>query len=192
VSADDLGLAFEFAIPLKTLAEAGLQTSSLAINLQMNQRDISGETLRFPGGGARDWKAKETNGEALTWLGLEGRAHCRNFTPLGLGAPPALSPRPFTVRLHFAELDDVKPGERVFDVKLQNRVVLKALDVVSAAGGARKALLREFQHVLAGETLKLEFTPASGAVTARGSPMLSALEFFEEGFTPPAVARIGK
>jgi outer membrane protein assembly factor BamB len=192
VTADESGLAFELAIPLKTLAEAGLQTASLSVNFQMNQRDISGEALRFPGGGARDWKPKETSGEAQTWLGLEGRAHCRNFTPLGLGAPPALQPRPFAVRLHFAELDDVKPGERVFDVKLQDKVVLKALDVVSAAGGPRKALVREFPHVLAGDTLKLEFTPTTGALSARSSPILSGLEFFEEGFTPPAVAPAGK
>ena len=41
-----------------------------------------------------------------------------------------------TVRLHFAEPDDVKPGERVFDVKLQGNVVLRDFDVVREAAAA--------------------------------------------------------
>jgi len=182
VTASNSGLAIELAIPLKTLADAGLQTDRLGINFQINQRDISAEILRFPGGQGRDWKPKATNGEALTYLGLEGRAHCRNFTPLGLGAVPALKPRPFTVRLHFAEIEDAKPGERVFDVKLQEQVVLKGFDVVTAAGGPRKALVREFPHVMAGETLAVEFTTHAKTVTPRTAPILSGLEFFDEDF----------
>ncbi len=189
IAADDTGLGIEFAIPLKTLAAAGLATDRLGINFQINQRDISAEILRFPGGQARDFKPKQTSGEALTFLGLEGRAHCRNFTPLGFGTRPALAPRPFTVRLHFAELEDVKPGERVFDVALQQKVVLKGLDVVTAAGGPRKALIREFPHVMAGDTLTLEFTSAAKPVTPRNGPILSGLEFFEEGFTPGVPAQ---
>jgi len=88
------------------------------------------------------------------------------------------------VRLHFAELEDVKPGERVFDVALQQKVVLKGLDVVTAAGGPHKALIREFPHVMAGDTLTLEFISAAKPVTPRNGPILSGLEFFEEGFTP--------
>ncbi len=182
VVANDTGLVIEFAIPLKTLAAAGLATDSLGINFQINQRDISAEILRFPGGQGRDWKPKQTNGEALTYLGLEGRAHCRNFTPLGLGTAPALKPRPFTVRLHFAEVEDAKPGERVFDVKLQDQVVIKDLDVVKAAGGPRKALVREFPHVMAGDTLTLEFISHTTPVKAGAAPILSGLEFFDEEF----------
>jgi len=189
VIADTGGLAFEMAIPLKTLTDAGLQTDHLGINFQINQRDITAEVLRFPGGGVRNWKPKETNSEALAYLGLEGRAHCRNFTPLGLGALPKIEPRKFTVRLHFAELEDVKPGERVFDVKLQDQVVAKGLDVVTAAGGPRKAFVREFPHVIAGETLKVEFTPSAKTITPRTAPILSGLEFFEEGFVQPVVRK---
>jgi outer membrane protein assembly factor BamB len=189
VTANESGLCIEMAIPWKTLTDAGLQKDRVGINFQSNQKDVSSEVLRFPGGVGRDWKSKETSSEALTYLGLEGRARCRNFTPLGLGIAPTIQPRPFTVRLHFAELDDVKPGERMFDVTLQGQVVEKSLDVVTAAGGPRKALVREFPHVLAGETLTVEFTSAAGNATRRTTPILSGLEFTEEGFTPPVIAQ---
>ena len=43
--------------------------------------------------------------------------------------------RPFTVRLHFAELQGAQPGERVFDVKLQGEVILRDFDVARQGPG---------------------------------------------------------
>ena len=63
--------------------------------------------------------------------------------------------RAFTVRLHFCELDDTKPGQRVFDVKIQGKVVAKGLDVVKETGGRYKALVKEYKGVRAGESLSV-------------------------------------
>jgi hypothetical protein len=52
-----------------------------------------------------------------------------------------------TVRLHFVEPDDLKPGQRVFDVSLQDRQVLGRFDVVKTAGGCLRAVVREFRGV---------------------------------------------
>src|SRR5207253_3925738 len=49
VAADASGLSFELAIPWKTLEEAGLKKDRLAINVQINQKDVSGEALLYPG-----------------------------------------------------------------------------------------------------------------------------------------------
>lgn len=49
-----------------------------------------------------------------------------------------------TVRLHFAELWFTAPGKRIFDVAINGTIVLANFDVVLAAGGANKALVREF------------------------------------------------
>ena len=39
------------------------------------------------------------------------------------------------VRLFFAELEGLKPGERVFDVAIQGKPVLKRFDIAGEAGG---------------------------------------------------------
>ncbi|MCF7675454.1 MAG: PQQ-binding-like beta-propeller repeat protein [Akkermansiaceae bacterium] len=91
-------------------------------------------------------------------------------------AAAAKDRRTFTVRLHFAELDEVKPGERVFGVRLQGCTVEEALDVVKAAGGLRKGLVRTYQGVPATTNLTLEFVPRDPAPSTCGMPILSGLE----------------
>ncbi len=89
--------------------------------------------------------------------------------------------RRYTVRLHFAELDErVGPGERVFDVALQGETVLEALDVVAEAGGHRRALVREFRGVEATRLLELTFNPQGDEVTQTSAPILAGFEIEEE------------
>ena len=167
VAADEKGFVAEFAVPWKTLADAGVAKDRLLLNAQVNTTLPYGYGLRS---------------EALRYVGAGGRERCTYFLPVGLGkAPPVAQSRFFTVRLHFAELDDLAPGQRVFSVKLQGQIVLKDFDVVRDAGGRRKALVREFKHVAAGELLTLEFIPRGSETTTVTVPILSALELFEEG-----------
>ena len=150
------------AVPWRTLTEAGLDKATLHVNI------MSSGPFRTT--------------EALRVLGCLGRERCQNFVPLRLGpagvVPPA--PRRFTVRLHFAELDDVRPGQRVFSVKIQGGVVLKDFDAVKAAGGVRRAVAKEFQHVIAGDSLALEFVPAREPVTPDTAPIISGIEVVAE------------
>jgi hypothetical protein len=55
----------------------------------------------------------------------------------------------YTVRLHFAETYDNidQDGPRVFDVTIQKKALLSDFDVQKAAGGAQKALVKEFKGV---------------------------------------------
>eukprot|EP00913_Durusdinium_trenchii_P023354 g21932.t1 len=81
------------------------------------------------------------------------------------------SPAKYTVRLHFAELDkSAKPGSRVFDVKLQGNPVLKSFDVVKAAGGTQKGIVREFNDIAVTDNLVVELTGR------QQTPILSAIE----------------
>ncbi|MCX5660257.1 MAG: PQQ-binding-like beta-propeller repeat protein [Planctomycetota bacterium] len=171
VVADDKGFTIEMAIPWSTLAEAGIDKASLGFNAQMNGHERSSDTL--------------------TMLGYRGRNHCDRFIPVGLGGEPASPTRTFTVRLHWAELEEIKPGQRVFDVKLQGETVLKDFDVVKEAGSPRKAVTREFKHVQAREALKVELFPGAGVPGAGGGgagaaapPILGGIEVVEED--PPA------
>ena len=163
---DAAGFTAEVAVPLATLRAAGLDVRTLGINFQMNRSRVAGE--------------------ALAYLGVTGRERCLNFAPLTLGERGAVAARSFRVRLHFAEPDDVAAGQRVFDVKLQGRVVLKDFDVVREAGGVRRALVKTFAHVEAGAEMTLELVPRGGAATAGTAPILSGWEVVDQAFTPGA------
>jgi serine/threonine-protein kinase len=49
----------------------------------------------------------------------------------------------FLIRLHFAELTFDGPGKRVFNVSVNRAPVLENFDIVAAAGGKNKAIIRE-------------------------------------------------
>ena len=82
----------------------------------------------------------------------------------------------YTVKLGFAELDHVKPGVRVFDVKLQGKLVDKDFDIVQAAGAGNRAVIRVFPDVRVSDNLTVELVPKATSPTARQAPMLSSIE----------------
>ena len=51
---------------------------------------------------------------------------------------------PYTVRLHFAEIYFSASGKRTFNVDINNARTLSAFDIIVAAGGANRAVVREF------------------------------------------------
>jgi hypothetical protein len=82
--------------------------------------------------------------------------------------------RPYTVRLVFSELEELGPGERTFHVGLQGERVLEDFDIAAAAGGARRALMREFVGVPVGGALRVRLEGANGA------PLLSGIQLLAE------------
>lgn len=59
---------------------------------------------------------------------------------------PAGDGNSYQVRLFFADPEgDSKSGERVMDVTIHGKKVLEQFDVVEAAGGPRRPLVREFE-----------------------------------------------
>ncbi len=90
-------------------------------------------------------------------------------------APP--SERTFTVRLHFAEMEGERTGERVFDVNIQGKTVIEGLDVATEAGGCRKALTREIKGIRAVDTISLGLAPSTDS---KRPAILSAVEIEQE------------
>jgi hypothetical protein len=89
------------------------------------------------------------------------------FPLLGKNDKPAT----YTVKLHFAELDkSVAAGQRVFDVKIQGKTVLKNVDPVQLASGANRAVERSVPGIRVTDALTLELVPR------RGKPVLNAVE----------------
>jgi outer membrane protein assembly factor BamB len=86
-----------------------------------------------------------------------------NELPAILRPRPPVQPdeRAYTVRLVFAEPENLRAGQRVFAVKLQGRAVLPSLDIVKEAGGPNRGIVREFRGVKATDALEIEFVPRS-------------------------------
>lgn len=82
--------------------------------------------------------------------------------------PTEMEDRFYTVRLYFAEPDDLKPGERVFDVTLQGRNVLDDFDIVKEAGEPRTGIVREFRSIRVDDELRLSFKASKGGAVLCG------------------------
>jgi len=114
--------------------------------------------------GGKVWQADQMLAEGADWGAVDGETVTRD--PVEIGATDApqvylterysmtgyefkLKDGRYTVRLHFAETYDgiLVAGERLFDVSLNGKVVLKDLDVFNQAGGPNKALVKEFKGV---------------------------------------------
>jgi hypothetical protein len=148
----------ELAIPWQSLTDAGIRRDDL--------------TIEFPG--PDPW-----SGSFQQVVADFGRA----AHPVAWEQATATT-RPYTVRLHFCEPEGAKPGERVFDVKLQDKVVEEGLDIAAAAGGCHTALVREFRGITAGDSITLELVPKAVDLTEESAPILSGIEVIAEDLEP--------
>lgn len=89
--------------------------------------------------------------------------------------PAETTPRAYTVRLVFAEPEEIRAGQRVFDVQLQGRTVLSAFDILKQADGSHRGVVREFRGVQAGETLEIGFVPST-----EKPPLICGVELIAE------------
>ncbi|RXH90360.1 hypothetical protein DVH24_032717 [Malus domestica] len=103
----------------------------------------------------------------------------------------------YTVRLHFAEIVFTNDrtfyslGKRVFDVYIQDKLVLKDFDIASEAGDVGKPIVKAFTSVVSSHTLKIHFYWAGKGTTGipdRGfyGPLISAISV-DPNFKPPSV-----
>ena len=106
----------------------------------------------------------------IPWVAASG---CEGLSSLALNNATGN----YTVRLYFAEPDDVAAGERVFDVALQGEVILSDFDVVSEAGGARKTVVKCFEGVVANSDGQLVVTFNA---TGDAKPIISGIEVVQE------------
>ncbi|WP_162136215.1 outer membrane protein assembly factor BamB family protein [Zavarzinella formosa] len=91
----------------------------------------------------------------MPWVGCSG---VRNIESLAVKLlPDSAEARHYTVRLIFAEVDDIKSGDRVFDVTVQGRRLLDDFDIFKAAGGRNKVISREFRNIRVEDELRLSF-----------------------------------
>jgi outer membrane protein assembly factor BamB len=113
----------------------------------------------------------------LRWVAASGVAGVRRVSvTLASGHP---RPRSYLVRLHFAEVERARPGDRVFSISLQHREVLPRLDVVAEASAPWTALVKEFHGIQVTDALTLTLSPEAGSSLP---PVLCGLEIQAEGW----------
>ena len=120
--------------------------------------------------------SSKVRGGRLNWVaasGVEGVSKVRVTLP-GLELPQ----RRYQVNLFFLEPGSGKTGQRIFDVAIQGREVLKDLDVALQAGGAQRSLERQFTGVLAKDHIEVAFR------ATRGQPLICAVEVIAESESP--------
>ncbi|CAA7402413.1 unnamed protein product [Spirodela intermedia] len=97
-----------------------------------------------------------------------------------------LQPGSYTVQLHFAEIvftsgrTFVNVGRRVFDVSIQGRKVLRDFNIVEAANGTGKEVIKNFIALVEGSTLEIHFKwsgKGTNSIPYRGvyGPLISAI-----------------
>jgi len=84
----------------------------------------------------------------------------------------------YTVRLYFAELENKKAGERIFDIKLQGETILDGFDVWKEGGASHKAVVRELREVQVNNNLEIELvSPDEREVSSMSrAPILCGVE----------------
>lgn len=114
-------------------------------------------------------------GSVPGWIAGSGGEGIETFR-IRLGKPEAeaLPPHAYTVRLVFAEPNPCGPGARVFSVALQDREVLRDLDIAAQAGGPDIGLIREFRGVAvpSGE-LRVNLLPRVGKTILCGVAVIA-------------------
>jgi outer membrane protein assembly factor BamB len=137
--------------------------------------DLNVKILPGMGYFCHDFKGQDISGTDKPWLFTSGcRGMMRCEIPLRDGA--AENSAVYTVRLGFKALPEDREGQRVFDIKLQDKVVLQDFDVLKTAGRTHKAVVKEFRGIEAGNALTLELLAGSSNSNIDQAPIINFIE----------------
>lgn len=92
-----------------------------------------------------------------------------------LPLPPLPTAQSYTVRLHFAETTYDAPGKRRFNVDIAGRRVLTDFDVFAEAGGANRAVVRDFPGFAPDRSGHIVIVFSRGSVD---EPKISGIQVF--------------
>ena len=107
----------------------------------------------------------------LPWVAASG---CEGLTSIKVHVGKVAANQKCRVKLYFSEPSRAADGERVFDVALQGKPVLREFDIRKEAGGSDQGVVREFNSAAINGSIDVTFTPRSG------QPLLSGIEIVSE------------
>lgn len=80
----------------------------------------------------------------------------------------------YRLNLYFSELENKRPGDRVFNIRVQDKTVLENFDIAEETGKADKEIIKSFPGIKAGNKLKIDLVPVLG------NTILSGIELIQE------------
>ena len=113
-----------------------------------------------------------TGGQGWPWVCASGASDLSNLTLKGLRKGR------FTLRLYFAELEDRKSGERIFDVFAGDKKLLDSFDIAAQAGSPLRGVVKEFPGINVDGALDLRFA------ARRGRTLLCGIELIADHLDP--------
>lgn len=138
--------------------------------------DLQEEVLPGMGYFCSDFKRQPMPGTDKPWLFISGcRGLLRCEVPL-LDGHAGQKGATYHVRLGFAAPGEDIPGQRVFDIKLQGKVVQAACDIARLAGEAARPVVLDYRGVPVTTALVLELVPKAAQPTERTAPIINFLE----------------
>ncbi len=87
---------------------------------------------------------------------------------------------PYLVRLHFAELFDPDPGMRIENVSINGKPALTNFEILAAAGGLNKAVVRDFPGIHPGNDGKIVITISAAPGSPDQNAKISGLEILPD------------
>ncbi len=116
------------------------------------------------------------DGAGHPWVAASG---ARGVSSVNVTLAKDAVERTYTLRLFFLEPDRLVPGQRVFDVGVPGRTLLRDFDVAAEAGRPLRGVVKEFRGVKVIRDLSLTLTPADAGGPG---PVLSGIEVVAEGW----------
>ncbi|MBI1831947.1 MAG: hypothetical protein HYR84_10910, partial [Planctomycetes bacterium] len=110
------------------------------------------------------------------WVASSGMKGISEIS-ITLGTMPA--PKPYTIKLFFAEPDGLASGKRLFHVDIAGQRVLSDFDIAKEAGGPARSIVKEFTGIRAQGNIVIRLTPAANA-SARESILCGVEVVMEE------------
>jgi len=141
----------------------------------------SHHSSRIQGEGLKWVVASGLKGVSSVTINLSGKS-TEDTTPAEEVKPieEPIQERPYTVRLYFAESDEIKSGQRVFNVSIQGREVLRNFDIVKEAGGPNRPVVKEFKEIWVKDDLTVAFTPSND--DKANIPLICGIKIMAEGW----------
>ncbi len=115
--------------------------------------EVSGDDVRY-----YRYHSSRISGDGPSWVAASGVRGARTIR-ITLAPAADAQTRKYTVALHFAEVDSVKPGGRVFSVSLQGKRVLENFDIASRAGGVGRLVVYPLRGISIGNKLEITLIP---------------------------------
>lgn len=129
---------------------------------------------------ASDIRNKQLKNTGRPWLfqsGCLGLAECQ--IPL-IDDVWGEKPARYTVRLGFLPPAGDRPGQRLFDLKIQDQPVLSGLDLAKLAETGNEVVMREFSGILVSAYLKIAFEAKNNNPANSQAPIINFIEVVRE------------